>query len=89
MRSFTDIGLTKVPEKTIILNFRHLLERHGLGQVLFESIKNHLADEDLMLKKGRILDASIFAGPPRRRTAKESGTLRYSRPERGTSGPSI
>ena len=43
VRCFTGIRLTKVPDEGTILNFRHLLERHGLGQVLFESIKNHLA----------------------------------------------
>ena len=36
VRRFTGISLTKVPDETTILNFRHLLERHGLGQVLFE-----------------------------------------------------
>ena len=33
------IGGNKVPDETTILNFRHLLERHGLGKVLFETIK--------------------------------------------------
>ncbi len=43
VRGFTGISLSKVPEETTILNFRHLLERHGLGQVLFESIKEYLS----------------------------------------------
>jgi len=30
--------LEKVPDGMTILNFRHLLERHGLGKVLFEAI---------------------------------------------------
>lgn len=43
----------RVPDETTILNFRHLLERHGLGNVLFETIKEHLAEQGLMLKKAR------------------------------------
>ncbi len=63
VRHFTGISLSKVPGETTILNFRHLLERHGLGQVLFENIKNHLAEEGLMLKEGTIVDASIIEVP--------------------------
>ncbi len=63
VRHFTDISLSKVPDETTILNFRHLLERHGLGQVLFESIKEHLSEAGLMLKEGTIVDASIIEAP--------------------------
>ena len=63
VRRFTGISLKKVPDETTILNFRHLLERHGLGQVLFESIKDHLAGAGLMLKEGTIIDASIIEVP--------------------------
>ena len=63
VRRFTGISLSKVPDETTILNFRHLLERHGLPQVLFESIKNHLSEEGLILKEGTIVDASIIEAP--------------------------
>ena len=63
VRRFTGISLSKVPDETTILNFRHLLESHGLGQVLFESIKEHLSEAGLMLKEGRIVDASIIEAP--------------------------
>ena len=63
VRRFTGISLSKVPDETTILNFRHLLERHGLGQVLLESIKEHLAEEGLILKEGTIVDASIIEAP--------------------------
>ena len=52
VRRFTGISLSKAPDETTILNFRHLLERHGLGQVLFESIKDHLSEAGLMLMFG-------------------------------------
>ena len=63
VRRFTGISLKKVPDETTILNFRHLLERHGLSQVLFESIKEHLSEEGLILKEGTIVDASIMEAP--------------------------
>ena len=62
-RRFTGISLNKAPDETTILNFRHLLERHGLPQVLFESIKEHLAEEGLILKEGTIVDANIMEAP--------------------------
>src|SRR5512133_3922520 len=38
MRRFVgiDLGREPVPDETTILNFRHLLERHSLGKVLFD-----------------------------------------------------
>ena len=45
VRRFTGISLKKATEETTILNFRHLLERHGLGQVLFKSIKSRLRSD--------------------------------------------
>ena len=63
VRHFSGIRLDKVPDETTILNFRPRLERHGLGKVLFERIKEHLTCHGLMLKKGTILDASIIAAP--------------------------
>ena len=70
VRRFTGIRLEKVPDETTILNFRHLLERHGLGKVLFETIKEHLAEEGLVLKEGTIMDASIIASPASRQNRK-------------------
>ena len=63
VRRFTGISLSKAPDETTILNFRYLLERHGLPQVLFESIKEHLSEEGLILKEGTIVDTSIIEAP--------------------------
>ena len=41
--------------------FRYLLERHRPGQVLFETVREYLSDQGLMLKQGSILDARIIA----------------------------
>ena len=63
VRRFTGIRHNKVPDESTILNFRHLLEPHGLGKVLFETIKEHLAEQGWKLREGTILDASIIAAP--------------------------
>jgi len=63
MRRFAGLGLDRVPDETTILNFRHLLERQGLGTALFDEIKAHLAAQGLLLREGTILDATILSAP--------------------------
>ena len=46
VRRFAGLRLTEaLPDETTILHFRHLLERHQLGQGLFEEIKDHLEEQ--------------------------------------------
>ena len=64
VRRFVGLKLSgPLPDETTILKFRHLLEQHNLGTKLFAAINQHLADNDLMLKEGTIVDASIIAAP--------------------------
>ena len=64
VRRFVGLRLTgPLPDETTILNFRHLLEEHGLGEKLFEEINAHLASLGQRLKTGTIVDASIIAAP--------------------------
>lgn len=64
MRRFAGLRLSeRIPDETTILNFRHFLEKRGLGQVIFDTVNQHLADEGLVLKEGTIVDATIIAAP--------------------------
>ena len=64
MRRFARLQLTgSIPDETTILNFRHLFEKHELGNVLFEEVNQLLAEQSLMLKEGSIVDASIISAP--------------------------
>ncbi len=64
VRRFAGLRLTgPLPDETTILNFRHLLERHGLGEALFAEINAHLASLGHRLKRGTIVDASIIDAP--------------------------
>ncbi|MDE2938810.1 MAG: IS5 family transposase [Chloroflexota bacterium] len=64
VRRFAGLRLSEpIPDESTILHFRHLLERHELGQGLFEEIKSHLAEQGVRLREGTIVDATIIAAP--------------------------
>ena len=64
MRRFAGLRLSdRLPDETTILNFRHLLEAHGLGKVLFAQVNGQLAAQGLMLREGSIVDATILSSP--------------------------
>ncbi len=45
------------------LNFRHLLERHGLTEAIFADVNAHLADKGITLRSGTLVDATIIDAP--------------------------
>ena len=64
VRRFAGLRLTDaLPDETTILHFRHLLERHQLGQGLFAEIKDHLEEQGVRLREGTIVDATIIEAP--------------------------
>ncbi len=56
-------GMDDIPDETTILNFRRLLEMHGLAEKLFAQVNVHLARQGLSLRSGTIVDATIIAAP--------------------------
>ena len=60
MRRFAgiELGCDRIPDETTILNFRHLLERHGLTEALFAEVNAHLADKGITLRSGTLVDVS-------------------------------
>lgn len=64
MRRFAQLGgLDAVPDETTILNFRRLLETHGLAAKLLVKVNAHLSRKGLSLRSGTIVDATIIAAP--------------------------
>ena len=64
VRRFAGLRLAEpIPDESTILHFRHLLERHQLGQGLFEEIKGHLEEQGVRLREGTIVDATIIEAP--------------------------
>jgi len=65
MRRFAgvELGDDRIPDETTILNFRHLLERHGLTEAIFADVNAHLADKCITLRSGTLVDATIIDAP--------------------------
>ena len=64
MCRFAGLKLSEaLPDETTILNFRHFLERHKLGDKIFQEVNRHLKEQGLMLREGSIVDASIIDAP--------------------------
>ena len=65
MRTFVgiDLGREPVPDETTVCKFRHLLEAHRLGQVLFDAVTEHLRAQGVTVSTGTIVDATIIAAP--------------------------
>jgi IS5 family transposase len=59
-----DAGVDTLPDETTILNFRHLLERHGLSRHLFAEVNGLLTEQGLLLREGTTVDATLIAAPP-------------------------
>ena len=64
MRRFARIGLEDgVPDETTILNFRHLLEKHGLAERIFGEVSRYLEERGLLVRRGTIMDATTIEAP--------------------------
>ena len=65
MRRFAgiELGDDRIPDETTILNFRHLLERHGLTETILADVNAHLSDKGITLRSGTLVDATIIDAP--------------------------
>ena len=65
MREFVgiDLGREPVPDETTICKFRHLLEEHGLGGEMLETVNVHLEGQGVRITTGTIVDATIIHAP--------------------------
>ena len=62
MRSFVgiDLGREPAPDETTVCKFRHLLERHNLGDRLFQLINEYLEDNGLKVSHPFLVLKRIF-----------------------------
>ncbi len=58
-----DAGMTRLPDETTILRFRHLLERHHLAGPMLAAINELLRGKGLMLRAGTVVDATLISAP--------------------------
>ena len=102
MRRFAGIELIsdRILDETTILSFRHLLEKHVLGEQIVATVKAQLGYRGITMSQGTIVDATLIAAPNSAftrakpecaggtRTKRGSGIRRCSRPIRATSATS-
>jgi len=96
LRAFVgiDLGQEPVQDETTVCKFRHLLEQHDLGRVLFDEVTQHQRAQGLAVSTGTIVheerdgharsrDASDAEGPAM--VLRHEGPLRGRQPEQAHS----
>jgi IS5 family transposase len=63
-------GVSRLPDETTILRFRHLLEKHDLATDMLRVVNDILQAKGLMMKKGTVVDATLIAAPSSTKNAK-------------------
>ena len=89
IRRFAGIDLVTedIPDATTILAFRHFLEKHHLGERIFQVVVEHLSKKGLLLREGTVVDATIIHAPTSTKNRKKGrDPRRCTRPARATSG---
>jgi IS5 family transposase len=73
MRLFARLSvLDAIPDETTILNFRRLMETHGLAARMLEADNAHLARKGQSLRAGTIVDATIISAPSSTKNADKA-----------------
>lgn len=63
-------GVTRLPDETTILRFRHLLEKYDLATDMLRVVNDILQAKGLMMKKGTVVDATLIAAPSSTKNAE-------------------
>ena len=65
MLRFAGIGMItdRISDQTTILSLRQLLEKHDLGQQIYEVVKALLSARGMTMRQGTIVDATLIAAP--------------------------
>jgi IS5 family transposase len=74
-----DGGMTRLPDETTILRFRHLLEAHGIAAQILTVVNEILNEKGLMLKAGSAVDATLIAAPSSTKNGSGTRSLKTHR----------
>jgi len=85
MRSFVGIDFTQeqVPDATTLLKFRHILERNGIGKILFDAINRTLEEHGHIMHGGTIVDATLISAPSSTKNAEKKRDPEMSQTRKG------
>ena len=53
----------RLPDESTILRFRHVLEKHKLGEQMLRTVNDLLTARGLLLRSGTVVDATLIAAP--------------------------
>ncbi len=83
MRGFVgiELGREPVPDETTVCRFRHLLEEHDLGRLLFAEGQRHLAEKGLKIATGTIVEATIITAPSSTKNTAKARDPAKTKPE--------
>ncbi|WP_156818410.1 IS5 family transposase [Cyanobium gracile] len=65
MRRFAGIDMLsdRIPDQKTILAFRHLLEKHSLGEQISETVKAPFRERGMTMQQATLIDAALIAAP--------------------------
>jgi IS5 family transposase len=88
MRRFAGIELIsdRIPDDITIHTYRHLLEKHGLGEKIFDTVQALLAARGVKMRQRTIVDATLIAAPSSTKNKGGSGIQRCTSTKRVISG---
>ena len=86
MRRFARIDLRQgaVPDASMILRFRRLLEARGLTAQMFAAVRGLLEEQRLLLEAGTIVDATIIGAPRSTKHATQTRDPAMRQTKKGT-----
>jgi IS5 family transposase len=72
MRRFMRLDFTveQVPDATTLLHFRHVMEAHELGKVLFDAQNRFFTEHGWIMRGGSVVDATLIAAPSSTKNAE-------------------
>ena len=89
MRQFAQLSLDKaIPDRTTIMNFRHLLEMHKLTRQLFKTVNQWLSDCGVMMTQGTLGMPRLLKPPAPLKTKRMNVTRTCIRPRKAMNGTS-
>jgi len=72
-----------LPDETTILRFRHLLEKHYLADAIFDEVQAVLVENNLLLKQGSVVDATLIDAPSSTKNKAKKRDLEMSQTKKG------
>jgi IS5 family transposase len=91
MRDFVgiDLGQEPVPDETTMCKFRHLLEEHGLGGEMLETVNLYLEGKGVRITTGTIVDATIIHAPRSTKNREQKRDPEMHQTKKGNQWPRV